>query len=308
MKAVLGRGLASLLDDSDSSSSTVSVDLIDANPFQPRKVFNEEAIKSLSESIKEKGVIQPILVREKANGRFELIAGERRLRASKMADMAEIPVIVKELSDRDSLELAILENIQREDLNPIDEAQGYVRLMKEFNHTQEDLSRVTGKSRSYIANSIRLLNLPEYSREMLVSGKISVGHAKLALSSNDPDSLVRDIVRDNLTVRQAEAVSKDSGKTMVSGHLRTKGGKAAGGSSGAPYNRQAYDEPGYSEPYYMGPSLKDPEMEIIEERISNELGVTAVVNFNGKSGQIIINFDDLLQLDGILKKLVKSDV
>lgn len=279
MKGGLGRGLASLLDDVEAGQSSVGINLIDPNKFQPRRVFDEDAIASLSESIAQKGVIQPIIVRTKLDGRYELIAGERRLRAAKRAGLNEIPVVVKEMSDEDSLEIAILENIQREGLNPIEEAEGYARLMNEFSHTQEDIAKFTGKSRSYIANSLRLLNLPEFSREALASGKISVGHAKLALSSDSPDELVLSILEEGLTVRQTEK------KISVS----------------KPVNRRS-SVATHTERYV------DPEIVRLEERISDILGAKANIELDTNGGRIVVSFNDLAHLDVILKKMIKSDV
>lgn len=289
MKGGLGRGLASLLDDVDSSQFSVNIESIDANPFQPRRVFDEDSIKSLAESIKEKGLIQPILVREKSNGRFELVAGERRLRAAKMAGLEEIPAIVRDMSDVDSLEIAILENIQREELNPIDEAEGYKRLMQEFHHTQDNIAKFTGKSRSYIANSLRLLNLPDYSKEMVMSGKISVGHAKLALSATDPDLFVQEIISNNLSVRQAEDVIKSTRKTSTGTREASKTSKVTSSSK-----------------TYTGE--EDDELRAIENRISIVLGANTKIIIDDDGGSIVVKFNDLLQLDDILKKLVKSDV
>lgn len=279
MKGGLGRGLASLLDDVEAGQSSVGIDLIDPNKFQPRRVFDEDAIASLSESIAQKGVIQPIIVRTKLDGRYELIAGERRLRAAKRAGLVEIPVVVKEMSDEDSLEIAILENIQREGLNPIEEAEGYARLMNEFSHTQEDIAKFTGKSRSYIANSLRLLNLPEFSRSMLESGKITVGHAKLAVSSESPDELVRSILEDGLTVRQTEkriSVAKPGNRKSVTSTSKERNA--------------------------------DPEIVRLEERISDILGARASIELDNNGGRIVVSFNDLAHLDGILKKMIKSDV
>lgn len=279
MKGGLGRGLASLLDDVEAGQSSVGINLIDPNKFQPRRVFDEDAIASLSESIAQKGVIQPIIVRTKLDGRYELIAGERRLRAAKRAGLNEIPVVVKEMSDEDSLEIAILENIQREGLNPIEEAEGYARLMNEFSHTQEDIAKFTGKSRSYIANSLRLLNLPEFSRSMLESGKITVGHAKLALSSESPDELVRSILEEGLTVRQTEkkiSVAKPGNRKSVTSTSKERNA--------------------------------DPEIVRLEERISDILGAKANIELDTNGGRIVVSFNDLAHLDVILKKMIKSDV
>lgn len=276
MKNVLGRGLSSLLDD-DNGYVSVNIKLIDPNPFQPRKNFIDESLNSLADSIREKGIIQPILVREKED-RFEIIAGERRFRAAKIAGLEEVPVVVKSLSDKDSLEIAIIENIQREELNPIEESEGYMRLTKDFGHTQEDIAKFTGKSRSYIANSIRLLSLPEFSKKMLADGKITVGHAKIALSSKDPDAFVNKIINDNLTVRQSEVVASKL-KPVKSRVNRSNSN-----------------------------SSNNEELQLIEEKISTILDANVKINLSGNTGSITIDFVDLLHLDTILQKLTKSSV
>lgn len=290
MKNALGRGLASLLDDVDTGQLVAGVDLVDPNPFQPRRIFDEESIKSLANSIRERGVIQPILVREKDGGRYELIAGERRLRAAKMAELDEVPIIVREISDKDSLELAILENIQREELNPIDEADGYARLVKDFGHTQEDISKFTGKSRSYIANAMRLLGLPEFTRNAVASGRLSVGHAKLALATDDPDAFAEEVMVGGLTVREAEkivAAHKVAVKTASKTVIKELNSEDSQNGSIKP---------------------NDAEIAALEEEISSLLGLRSQIKWTGKSGTVLISFDNLLQLDAILKKLMNSDV
>ena len=217
----LGRGLSSLIadvtaiTDTKVSSGTVSgsasgyraepIMNIFPNPDQPRRNFSEKGLQELSKSIKEKGVVQPLIVRKRSNGAgFEIIAGERRWRAAQLAQLDTLPVIVREFSDNEVLEIAIIENIQREELNPIEEARGYQQLMERFGRTQEQVSIALGKRRSYIANLLRLLNLPNEIISYLISGQISAGHAKGLVSSDDAIKISRLIIDNNLSVRENE--------------------------------------------------------------------------------------------------------
>lgn len=216
----LGRGIAALLGDvyeapADPAAqmSQVQVPIFDLrpNPHNPRKSMNEEHLEDLTRSIKERGIIQPILVRYVQNGAqgYEIIAGERRWRAAQRAGLSQVPILVMEASDRDSLEIALVENIQRADLNPIEEAQGYEHLLLQFNYTQQELSRLIGKSRSHIANTMRLLKLPEGARQLLLEGKITAGHARALLSVEDPDQLAQQVLEHALTVRDVERLVQD---------------------------------------------------------------------------------------------------
>ncbi len=207
-KKGLGRGLSSLIGDTDLNTSTnkISISSIVPNKYQPRKIFDKEALEELSNSIKERGVIQPLIVRksEDETGKFELIAGERRLQASQNAGLHEVPVIVIEADNLKSLEFAIVENVQRKDLNPIEEAEGYKRLIDEFNYDQEKVSKFIGKSRSHVANCLRLLSLSDKIKEQIINQKISQGHAKILVGLDNADLLVDKIISKNLSVRQSE--------------------------------------------------------------------------------------------------------
>lgn len=214
----LGRGLGALLGDDDLSLSdlpdtdiaapenkanTVNINLIKASPFQPRTEFDEEALKALADSISEKGVLQPLLVR-KAGDDYELIAGERRLRASKLAGLTEVPVIIREMTDKEVLEVALVENLLRENLSAIEEAEGLQRLIDEFSHTQDALSKIIGKSRSHIANTLRLLSLPEEVQNLVKEGKLSAGHARSLVGLENAAELAQLIIKKDLNVRQVE--------------------------------------------------------------------------------------------------------
>jgi ParB family chromosome partitioning protein len=218
----LGRGLSALMADvapvetapADApvrrSGQTIPVDRILANPDQPRRVFAKEALEDLASSIREKGVIQPLILRPDPNRPefYQIVAGERRWRAAQMAKQHEVPAIVRELDDVEVLELAIIENIQRADLNPVEEAAGYRQLMERFGHTQEKLAEALGKSRSYIANALRLLGLPKEVLDMLADGRLSIGHARALITAADPVMLAHDVVRKGLSVRQTEKLAK----------------------------------------------------------------------------------------------------
>ncbi|MBU0674819.1 MAG: ParB/RepB/Spo0J family partition protein [Proteobacteria bacterium] len=215
----LGKGLSALLppdekpeNNADNPYFLCPTDQIQPNPYQPRKNFSEEALRQLSESIRDKGILQPLVVRKRQNANgYELIAGERRLQAAKMAGLTEVPALLKDVSTVDRLEIAIIENIQRQNLNPLEEGEAYARLMDEFGHTQEEVARQVGKQRSTVANTLRLLQLPEYAKDDVVNGAISTGHARVLLAAPDLASMrvIRDeIISRKLSVRQAEALVK----------------------------------------------------------------------------------------------------
>ena len=210
LKKGLGRGLSSLLGDASRKVETnkISIKDLTRNKFQPRKNFNKESLEELTNSIKEQGVIQPIIVRpDKTNdGKYEIIAGERRWLASQNAGLHEIPAVILDVDDNKSLEFAIVENVQRQDLNPIEEAKSYQRLINDFNYNQEKLSKFIGKSRSYIANSLRLLGLPEEVLAMLVSGSLSAGHARTLIGLNNASEIGKKIIKRKLSVRQSEVL------------------------------------------------------------------------------------------------------
>jgi ParB family chromosome partitioning protein len=275
----LGRGLSALFgEESDEHAAsdrqrvgkTVPIGLLRAGRFQPRHRFDDDALRALAASIREKGVLQPLLVRRHpdAANSYEIIAGERRWRAAQLAQLHEVPVIVKELDDRAALEIALVENIQRTDLSVLEEAEGFRRLMAEFGHTQEALAKAVGKSRSHVANIMRLLGLPDAVKQFLDSGELSAGHARALLNAADPAGLAREIVRRGLNVRQAE--------------LRAKAGKAARRKS-AP--------------------AKDADTVALERDLANRLGLKVAISFAGRGGALTIHYRTLEQLDDVIRRL-----
>ena len=233
----LGRGLSSLMGDlknepltsnENSESQTIEklvpVEKIYPNPNQPRKSFQEEKLIELANSIKTKGIVQPLIVRKKKGTKesFEIVAGERRWRAAQRAQIHELPVIIKEFTDIEVLEIAIIENVQRADLNPIEEALGYKNLMENFDHTQDGLSKEIGKSRSHIANLLRLLNLPSSVQELLISGQLTAGHARALVTCDNPLAIAKQIISLGLSVRDAERLAKNVSEKKVSNKTKTK--------------------------------------------------------------------------------------
>ena len=233
----LGRGLSSLMGDLNNESLTsnknsesqtieklVPVEKIYPNPNQPRKSFQEEKLIELANSIKTKGIVQPLIVRKKKGTKesFEIVAGERRWRAAQRAQIHELPVIIKEFTDIEVLEIAIIENVQRADLNPIEEALGYKNLMENFDHTQDGLSKEIGKSRSHIANLLRLLNLPSSVQGLLISGQLTAGHARALVTCDNPLAIAKQIISLGLSVRDAERLAKNVGEKKVSNKAKTK--------------------------------------------------------------------------------------
>ena len=233
----LGRGLSSLMGDFNNEpvSSNVNsenqvfeklvpVEKIYPNPNQPRKSFQEEKLIELANSIKTKGIVQPLIVRKKKGAKesFEIVAGERRWRAAQRAQIHELPVIIKEFTDIEVLEIAIIENVQRADLNPIEEALGYENLMKNFDHTQDGLSKEIGKSRSHIANLLRLLNLPSAVQELLISGQLTAGHARALVTCDNPLAIAKQIISLGLSVRDAERLAKNVSEKKVSNKTKIK--------------------------------------------------------------------------------------
>lgn len=291
----LGKGLSALIAeinvDTPEATSTVidhsniaelPVDQIDPSPYQPRKYFSEDALRELTESIRKNGVMQPIIVRVKG-GRYELVAGERRWRASKLARIDAIPVLVKDLSDTEALEFALIENIQRQDLTPLEEAEGYRRIMDECSYTQEELASELGKSRSHIANMLRLLNLPENVKKALDEGNISMGHARALLGKEDSDAIVDAIIKRQLSVRQTEQLIKK--------------GNAPENSSRKSASRSTSSR---------SPALakeKDEDIINLEQMLSESLGLQVSIEDEGSNGRLIVAFNNLEQLDRVLQKL-----
>ncbi|MDQ2102942.1 ParB/RepB/Spo0J family partition protein [Azospirillum isscasi] len=289
-RASLGRGLSALFGeaaedysalDKVRQSKQVPIEFIHPGKYQPRRTFDDEALQGLVESIRDKGILQPLLVRRdsETTNSYELIAGERRWRAAQIAGLHEVPVVIRELSDREALEIALIENIQRQDLTPLEEAEGYKRLMEEFEHTQEDLARSVGKSRSHVANMMRLLALPDPVKGMVQDGALSAGHARALLTSSDPVSVAREVVKRGLNVRQTE--------DLMRGGAPTKPKKAAGGRGGG-----ATD-----------PTLKDVDLVNLEEEISARIGLKVAITPQGKGGSITIHYQTLDQLDDVLRRL-----
>lgn len=278
-KSGLGRGLSALMEEMGSTGemgerrglSMLPLAAIEANPHQPRRSFREAELHELADSIRVKGVLQPILVRPAENGRYEIIAGERRWRASQMAGLHEIPVVVREFSEGDGFEAAIIENVQRIDLDPIEEASGYQRLIQEFGHTQEMVSALVGKARSHVANLLRLLDLPAEAQEMLRQGQLSVGHAKAVLQASDPMALASAIVERQMTVRQAEEAARKS-------HAEPR----------ATIRRTA---------------ARDADVEMLEAQLEEALGLNVAIEARGGRGRVSIRFSDLDQLDLIVARL-----
>ncbi|MGI9508226.1 MAG: ParB/RepB/Spo0J family partition protein [Geminicoccaceae bacterium] len=285
-KRGLGRGLSSLIPETpvtirsdgvnDGDGQTVPIEYLKPSPLQPRRHFDDEDLNGLADSIRAKGVMQPLLVRADGNtpGRFEIIAGERRWRAAQKAGLHDLPVIVRELSDRETLEVALLENVQREDLSPLEEAEAYHRLIDEFGHTQQELADTIGKSRSHVANLLRLLGLPESVRAMVENGQLSAGHARALLNADDPLSLAQTIVRKGLNVRQAELMVR----------LQKSGDTRSGASS-------------------SGGVDKDPDTLALERELSTSLGLKVALKSKGKGGMVTIAYRSLDQLDGLLDRL-----
>lgn len=280
----LGRGLSALLEEMGSappgrdappvasSAQVLPVAQISPAADQPRRTFDEGALRELADSIRIKGVLQPILVRPAGVDRYEIIAGERRWRASQLAGLHEIPVVVRELSDADSFEAALIENVQRADLNPLEEAHGYQRLMRDFGHTQEMVATLTGKARSHVGNLLRLLELPEDAQALLKMGLLSTGHAKAALSASDPGRLAREIAERGLTVRQAEEAA-----------------------------RRSHDVPRERRP--REPAVRDADVAALESRIAEVTGLHVAINARGGAGTVTLRYADLDQLDGLVGRL-----
>ncbi|MFD2741247.1 ParB/RepB/Spo0J family partition protein [Sulfitobacter aestuarii] len=288
-KRGLGRGLSALMADVAETESKaargpaaaeqfVPIERISPNPEQPRKRFEQGDLDDLAASIREKGVIQPLIVRARDDGTFEIVAGERRWRASQMAKLHELPVIVRSFTDVEVLEVAIIENIQRADLNSIEEAAGYRQLMDRFGHTQEKMAEALGKSRSHIANLLRLLNLPEPVLEMVRGGELSAGHARALIPSKDPYRLAQQIVKGGLSVRTAEALVK---KEQAGPDARVRQNNRVNGEE------------------------KDADTKALEGDLSANLGMKVLLNHKPgqETGQMVLHYTSLDQLDELCRKL-----
>ncbi len=283
----LGRGLAALIGDDEParpvsngpaatiSPNTVPIEFLRPNRFQPRREFDEEDLADLANSIQEKGILQPIVVRPVAGetNAFEIVAGERRWRAAQRAKLDRVPVTVRDLNDAETLEIAIIENVQRADLNPIEEADGYERLMSEFSYTQDKVSKLIGKSRSHVANTLRLRTLPKKVQAYLADGTLTAGHARAIMGAEDPDALARQIIEGGLNVREAESLGKSSGATKAR----------------------------------VRPEPKDADTKSLERGIADSLGLSVDIKHKGeKGGTLTVTYKTLEQLDEVCRRLTRG--
>jgi ParB family transcriptional regulator, chromosome partitioning protein len=282
IRSRLGRGLASLIGDMGAETNApperpragqrrVAIEFLHPNPRNPRRDFAAAELEELASSIKERGVIQPIAVRPApgANGSFEIIAGERRWRAAQRAGVHDVPVVVLEVSDAEALELAIIENVQREDLNALEEAAGYSALGEEFKYSQDDIAKVVGKSRSHVTNMLRLLKLPDAVQAFIRRGEMSAGHARALIGHPNAEALARDIVARGLNVRQVEFLVRE--------------------------------QPAARAP--RKPAVKDADTAALEKRLTDVLGLKVAIDHKGEQGSVHIAYRDLDQLDEIVKRL-----
>jgi ParB family transcriptional regulator, chromosome partitioning protein len=281
----LGRGLAALIGEIDrpaavekqgmNADGKVPIEFLSPNPKNPRRHFGDADLTDLAQSIREHGVVQPVVARPSPTqaGRYEIIAGERRWRAAQRAGLSEIPIIVRDVNDRTALELAIIENVQRTDLNPVEEAMGYQQLIDDHGYTQADLGQVIGKSRSHVANTLRLLKLPDVIRDMLVDGALSAGHARTLVTAQDPAGLAQRIVEDGLSVRQAEALAQ-----MPTGAPTVKRQPAA-------------------------PAQKDADTLALEKLMTGTIGMIVTIEHKERGGVISVAYRTLEQLDELCRRL-----
>ena len=281
--ARLGRGLAALIGDmapieaprvaESGGIRRLPVDFIIANRANPRRDFDPDQLEELANSIKEKGVMQPLLVRPSRGdpNLFELIAGERRWRAAQKAGLHEVPVIIRDVDDREALELAIIENVQRADLNPLEEALGYEQLIEQFAYSQNEMAQVIGKSRSHVANTLRLLKLPEGVRDSLARGELTAGHARTLITADDPGTLAARIIDEGLNVRQAEALAQDVSDRPARAPRASKN--------------------------------KDADTVALERRLGAALGLAVVITHGERGGKLEIRYRTLEQLDELCRKL-----
>jgi ParB family chromosome partitioning protein len=283
----LGRGLAALMGDVGEETKTVDqgrnqrrvpIEFLRPNPRNPRRHFAETELDELAASMRERGIIQPIVVRpvRGAADSYEIIAGERRWRAAQRAGLHVVPIVPLDVSDDEALQLAIIENVQRADLNPLEEAAGYQALMNEFEHSQDAIAKMVGKSRSHVANTLRLLKLPQSVQAYIGEGKISAGHARMLVGQPDPERLAREIVERGLNVRQVEAMAQERA------HASGKSVKA----------RQR--------------GTKDADTAALEKRLSDVLGLTVAIDHRGQGGVLTIRYRGVEQLDEVIRRLERS--
>jgi ParB family chromosome partitioning protein len=285
----LGRGLAALIGDAGEASipaersrgqKRVPTEFLRPNPRNPRRSFVEAELEDLVNSVREKGIIQPILVRTipGMDDVFEIIAGERRWRAAQRASLHDVPIIIIEAGDKEALEIAIIENVQRSDLNPLEEALGYEQLIAEYGYSQNDLSKIIGKSRSHIANTLRLARLPDSVKAMLASGELTAGHGRALLSVKDPEALARRIVERGMTVRDVERIAGEDNKSNTA--LETD-----------------------ISPQMMRRREKDPDTRALEKAIEDVLGLSVSITHGSRGGELKIKYRTLEQLDAVCRRL-----
>jgi ParB family chromosome partitioning protein len=283
----LGRGLAALIGDVGDETAAVErtrsqkrvpVEFLRPNPRNPRRMFGETELDELAASVRERGIIQPILVRtvRGAPDSYEIIAGERRWRAAQRAAVHDVPIVVLEVNDREALELAIVENVQRTDLNPLEEATGYQALADEFGHNQDDIAKIVGKSRSHVTNTLRLLRLPDKVKRYVTEGKISAGHARALIGQPDPEAMAQAIVENGLNVRQVEAMAQD--RAGKAGHI--------------PRQRPRLQ--------------KDADTVALEKRLADALGLVVSLSHHGEGGELKIRYRSLEQLDEVVRRLERG--
>jgi ParB family chromosome partitioning protein len=285
VKRGLGRGLSSLLGEAareqpigpDAARAagvqTLPVGQIVPNPDQPRRHFDDAALDELAASLKVSGLIQPIVVRPKGNG-YQIVAGERRWRAAQRAQLHDVPVLIRTLSDAETVELAIVENVQRQDLNAIEEAEAYQKLIGEYGHTQEALGKIVGKSRSHIANLLRLLDLPAFVRESVANGTLTMGHARALITAIDPESLAREVIARSLSVRETEELArgpKPKRERLVSSSVEAKGA--------------------------------DADIAMLQRMLGDQLGLKVAIQHGAKGGVVTIAYATLDQLDMVCQRL-----
>jgi ParB family chromosome partitioning protein len=293
--APLGRGLSALFGDADSSYQprpavptgaalpdrtvlTPAITALMPGAFQPRRHFDAESLKELAESIRERGILEPLLVRPVGDkeASYEIVAGERRWRAAQLAGLHNVPVVVRNLTDREALEFALIENVQRQDLSPLEEAEGYQRLIKELNHTQETLARTVGKSRSHIANMLRVLALPDAIKQMVADGRLNFGHARALAVAKDPATLAQEIVKKGLNVRQAEALAQRSQQKPQGRNKKTGAAKTGAASA---------------------------DVAGLERELERLIGLRVKIHTAGPAGSLMVFYQNLDQLDDIIRRL-----
>ena len=288
-KIALGKGLSTILGETEETESQnegrdyvmqLELSSLEAGVYQPRKRFDEENLNDLIASVREKGILQPLLVRKspRHQGKYEIIAGERRYRAAQTVGLAEVPVIIKDFSDRETLEVSLIENLQRQDLNPFEEAQGYVRLLNEFRYTQDELAKVVGKSRSHVANMMRLLELPESIRQSVEEGKLTAGHARALLNAKNPEFLAQKVINEGLSVRETEKLS------MTVGEKKSR------------------------KPKTLFKDGKENDIAQIEANLVSVLKMPVTIKWNGKRGKVVLECPNLEKLDLVLDRLTQGGI